>query len=203
MTPPPAVPTAETAFSHPPTVAAYRGLVRRRQLWLAGFVVASGTIIVGGEELPVADRAIPLFATMLLTAPVLVLMAALALIYTPRTARILRTYPWRAYPCRYPPRGQRRDFVMAVTVAPGREVLLHSTPYRCSLEHKRNTHPDTIWFAGDPEGGGVASPVGGHYPVRVVPTAMRDGQRPPLPPADALAESAGLAKDGRYLRYWF
>ncbi|MEU9299973.1 hypothetical protein [Streptomyces sp. NPDC048269] len=36
-----------------------------------------------------------------------------------------------------------------------------------------NNRPDRIWFAGDPRFGGVVSPVGGHYPVRVVPHTPR------------------------------
>ncbi|MFF3459071.1 hypothetical protein ACFYXH_33100 [Streptomyces sp. NPDC002730] len=139
----------------------------------------------------------------MLISPVTALISALALIHTPRTARILQSYPWRAYQCSYPPRGQRQDFLISVSVAPDQELLLHTSPYRCNLQYKRNEHPDTIWFAGDPSCGGVVSPAGGHYPVRAVRTGLWQGRPLELPAADALAESAGLAKEGRYLRRWF
>ncbi|MFD3544344.1 hypothetical protein ACFWUW_01770 [Streptomyces sp. NPDC058655] len=42
-------------------------------------------------------------------------------------------------------------------------------PFPIALAERENDHPGRIWFAGDPRFGGVVSPVGGHYPVRVVP----------------------------------
>ncbi|MET7619359.1 hypothetical protein [Streptomyces sp. NPDC005408] len=190
-------------MEYPPTAAAYRRLVRRRQLWFVGFLSAPLVLVGVGIHQSLPDWGIPLFAVALLASPVTVAVSALALIHSPRTARVLRSYPWRAYPCMYPPRGQRRDFLIAVMIAPGQELVLHTSPYRCDLQHKQNEHPDVIWFAGDPACGGVLSPAGGHYPARAMRAALWDSRPPELPPADALAEQAGLAKDGRYLRRWF
>ncbi|MFI6283936.1 hypothetical protein ACIBCM_04100 [Streptomyces sp. NPDC051018] len=75
---------------------------------------------------------------------------------------------------------------------------LRITWYSGDLARKRNPAPQTIWFAGDPRYGGVVSPVGGHFPVRVVPEAP--AQTVPgcgTHEADALAEQAGLLRDGR------
>ncbi|WP_324983801.1 hypothetical protein [Streptomyces sp.] len=182
---------------------AYRKLVRRRRLWFAGFLSVPLLLIAVGIHQTMPNWSIPLVAVALLASPVTLAISALALIHTPRTARILRSYPWRAYPCRYPPRGQRRDFFIIVTIAPAQELVLHTSPYRCDLQHRQNQHPDVIWFAGDPVCGGVLSPAGGHYPARAMCAALSDNRPRELPPADALAERAGLAKDGRYLRRWF
>ncbi|MFE6127359.1 hypothetical protein ACFQ6Q_03650 [Streptomyces sp. NPDC056437] len=201
MTPSP-VPTTAPAFEHPPTAVGYRRLMLRRRMWLAAFLCLLAVLVWIAAELSLPDRAIPLFIVVLLLCPVLVLASAAALLCTPRTARILQSYVWQEYPCSYPPRGQRRDFVVVVTVAPGHEVTLHTTPYRHNLQHKRDPHPGVIWFAGDPHSGGVVSPVGGHAPLRVASTALWD-RDPQLPPADAVAERAGLARDGRYVRRWF
>lgn len=197
-----AVPGTPTAFDHRPTVDAYRRVVRRRRLWVAFFLGAPVALVWCGAHLTVPESAVPLFAVTLLTSPLLVVASTLALLHTPRMARVLRSYAWAAYPCQYSPGGRQRVGVIAVMFAPGHEVLLRTTPYRCDVRAKRNSHPDVIWFAGDPHAGGVVSPVGGRYPVRVANSALwaRD---PQPPPADALAERAGLAKNGRYLRHWF
>ncbi|MGW0699747.1 hypothetical protein ACWD0A_10535 [Streptomyces sp. NPDC002867] len=81
--------------------------------------------------------------------------------------------------------------------------MLHTTPFRCDLKHKHNAYPDRIWFAGDPACGGVLSPVGGHFPVRAVNPALWEEPSADVQAADARAEAAGLARDGRYLRRWF
>ncbi|MER6314009.1 hypothetical protein ABT237_09600 [Streptomyces sp. NPDC001581] len=46
-------------------------------------------------------------------------------------------------------------------------------PFPVALAALEGDQPDRIWFAGDPRFGGVVSPVGGHYPVRVVPHTPR------------------------------
>lgn len=195
-------PMTGTAFSHPATAAGYRRIVLRRRLWLAGFICAPIILVWVGQQGLVPDTVIPLYGVTLLVCPLLVLITVLALAHAPRIARILQSYPWHAYPCTYPPAAQRRAFAVAITVAPGQEFRLQTTPYRHNLQHKHDPHPGVIWFAGDPHSGGVVSPVGGHAPLRVAATALWE-RDPQLPPADAVAERAGLAKDGRYVRRWF
>ncbi len=104
-------------------------------------------------------------------------------------------------PASYPQVGQR-NFAVALVAESGQEVRLQTTPYRHHLQSMRDPHPDTIWFAGDPYVGGVVSAVGGDRPVRVTATTLWD-RDPQLPQADARAEQAGLARDGRYIRRWF
>ncbi|MGW1979654.1 hypothetical protein [Streptomyces sp. NPDC001889] len=173
-----------------------------RRLGVAAALGVPAALIWAAELTAFPDEAIPLLAVALLASPFPLLVSVLALIHTPRTARVLQCYAWRSYPCRYPQGSQRRSFAIAVTVAPGEEILLRTTPYRRGLGRRRSDRLDTIWFAGDPAAGGVLSPVGGARPVRALRTALWESGAQ-VPPADAQAERAGLAREGRFVRRWF
>ncbi|MER6995569.1 hypothetical protein [Streptomyces sp. NPDC000410] len=192
------MPTHETAYEYAPTAKAYLRLIRRRVLWLTA-MISTPVALVPTFDYFLDDRdAIPLASMAVISSLVTVPFAGMGVWGAPRIGRILRCYPWRAYPCTYVPLS--RDFVMVLAIVPDREVAIHGAPYSCDFQRKQNPHPEIIWFAGDPACGGVASPAGGHYPQRVVVTRPHAGE-PPSPP-DEVAIRAGLAKNGRYLARW-
>lgn len=192
--PAPVVPMHKTAYEHSSTAGGYRRLVRRRLMWLGVFVIIPAALVTVALTILDVDQAIPLVASAVLVSLPAIPFAGLGVLGAPRIARILRCYPWRAYPCSYVPRD--RDNVLMLALAPDRELEMNPTPYACDLQRKQNDHPDVIWFAGDPACGGVASPAGGHYPQRVV--TKRPQRDAPRPVPDAVAERAGLARKGRY-----
>ncbi|MFE7773571.1 hypothetical protein ACFU5O_06685 [Streptomyces sp. NPDC057445] len=197
--PAPAVPMCKAAFEHPATTKAYRRLVRRRGGWCAASIIGPALLTTACISLQKTEVAISWVAITLLVSLPVIPFLAMGLLGAPRMARILQCYPWRAYPCRYVPRS--RDYVLVLTIAPNHEVAIYTVPYRCDLRHKQNGHVEVIWFAGDPTCGGVASPAGGHFPQRVVTKPPNRDE--PQPSPDDVAERAGLAKNGRYLRPWF
>ncbi|MET9800499.1 hypothetical protein [Streptomyces sp. NPDC006368] len=78
--------------------------------------------------------------------------------------------------------------------------VLRITPFSVELARKQNPQPGMIWFAGDPRFGGVVSPVGGHFPVRVVPEELGGNVPDGGPEEDVLAERADLVKGGKVRR---
>lgn len=121
----------------------------------------------------------------------------LALRRTRRNAAILKTYPWRAYPCEYPHRSLESPKVIRIKFTDNHAPTLRFTPFSVNLKEKQNPRPDMIWFAGDIRYGGVVSPVGGHFPVRVVPDAPREAVPDGTPEADELAQRADLVRGGK------
>ena len=194
--PPPALPLAKAAFDHPPTALGHRYLVFKRLAWLTLVLSMTAATVYMGAAHPPSDT-IGLIVFGLLTFPLLLWVTFMALRRTKRVAAILRTYPWRAYPCEYPSRTGERPKVIRIKFAENYAPILRFTPFSVCLAEKQNPQPDTIWFAGDPRYGGVVSPVGGHFPVRVVPEAMGEAVPGGTPEDDALAELAGLVKSGR------
>ncbi|GLF98399.1 hypothetical protein [Streptomyces yaizuensis] len=114
-------------------------------------------------------------------------------------ARILATYSWQAYPCHYPRRSPESPRTIVIRFAEDHSPVLRVTFHAGDLADRENSTPNTIWFAGDPRYGGVVSPVGGHFPVRVVPDSPPSPGLPGTPEDDALAERAELVK-GRKVR---
>ncbi|MFF0447958.1 hypothetical protein ACFYT4_16375 [Streptomyces sp. NPDC004609] len=130
--------------------------------------------------------------------PPCLLAAGLALRRTKRLTKVLETYPWRAYPCAYPRRSLESPKSIEIRFTHAYMPVLRITWYSGNLARKRNPSPQTIWFAGDPRYGGVVSPVGGHFPVRVVPEASAQAvSGGGTEEADVLAERAGLVTGGR------
>lgn len=187
---------AKTALEHPATASGYRRLVRRRVLGFVSTLVLPTIAITACLTLLDGDDAIGTTVLCFLIGVTAALVTGLALPSMPRTGRILRCYPWQAYPCRYIERS--RDHLIVMQLGPDDQAVVHPAPFRCDLQRKHNDQPTVIWFAGDPRCGGVASPVGGHYPQRVI---TKDSP-PPSAVAPPVAERAGLARRGRYLRRW-
>ncbi|MFF8841307.1 hypothetical protein ACF08N_01035 [Streptomyces sp. NPDC015127] len=192
----PAVPQLKAAFDHPPTARGHRRLVVKRRIWLA-LIVATG---VGWTWMGVAHpprNVIGMIVISVLFYPLLLTVTYLALRRTRRNAAILRTYPWRAFPCEYPRRSLESPKVVVINFTDDHAPVLRFTPFSVNLREKQNPQPDMIWFAGDIRYGGVVSPVGGHFPVRVVP----DAPAAPVPAGtageDELARVAELVKDGK------
>ncbi|GAA2231468.1 hypothetical protein GCM10010232_17510 [Streptomyces amakusaensis] len=183
----------------PPTAAGHRRLVARRWAWLVLVLLLTGAAVRAGFGKPVRDL-VGLAVFSLCVYPLLLWVTSLALRRTARVSRILKSYPWRAYPCDYPRRAAESPKVIRVRFADDHAPVLRLTPFAVDLARKQNPSPDLIWFAGDPRYGGVISPVGGHFPVRVVPEPPGGGGPGGGAEADVLAERAELVKGGRVRR---
>ncbi|MCX4820622.1 hypothetical protein OG883_12005 [Streptomyces sp. NBC_01142] len=196
MTPPTALPLVKAAFDHPPTMTGHRRLVIKRRIWLIGVLFLGAALVYLGVTYPPSDI-IGSVLFSLLFYPLALTVAFLALRRTRRVARILKAYPWQAYSCEYPRRSLDSPKVIMIKFTEEHTPVLRFTPFSVHLAQKQNPQPDMIWFAGDPRYGGVVSPVGGHFPVRVVPEAMGEAVPDGTPADDARAELADLVKDGR------
>ncbi|WP_392897634.1 hypothetical protein [Streptomyces sp. LN699] len=159
---------AKVAWDHPPTIAGYRRLVIRRALWLVGLGVPFLLCLVC-LFFDVLRQGALLFLMGMIGFATWVPWVTIAFIRRRRVAAILRSYPWHELPCHYPRRASGNPATIAISFCEGYSPVLRIIPFPVSLAHPENTRPELIWFAGDPRYGGVVSPVGGHYPVRVVP----------------------------------
>ncbi|MET9379218.1 hypothetical protein ABZX98_34625 [Streptomyces sp. NPDC002992] len=196
-------PLLKSALEHPPTVVGLRRAVRRRLAWLTGSVVLPVALTCMWFASGAPERFVGALVVYVLVTPLLIGLNWMGLAALRRAKRVLRMYPWRVYACSYGPADRNQSHLIILDVGCGSTLTLCPVPFRQDLQSKRNWHPHTLWFAGDPLGGGVASPVGGHYPVRVVrqlPPGDFGSEDPSAPP---LAERAGLARDGRYRRLLF
>ncbi|MFI2213313.1 hypothetical protein [Streptomyces sp. NPDC020141] len=193
---PPAPPSCRAAFDHPSTTAGHRRLVVKRWAWLILVLSLAAAAVWAGLGKPWRE-VVGLTVFSLCVYPLLLWVTLLALRRTARMSRILTTYPWRAYPCDYPRRSAESSRVIRIRFSEDHAPTLRLTPFTVNIAEKQNPAPTQIWFAGDPRYGGVISPVGGHFPVRVVPERL--GERVPAgsPEADALAERAELVRGGR------
>ncbi|WP_344825877.1 hypothetical protein [Actinocorallia longicatena] len=112
-----------------------------------------------------------------------------------RELRILRTYPWQAWPC-----GSRSVRVVAASgersggrrwSSEGRVVLLQPDGQsHCSFPAPGRGVQESVWFAGDTRFGGVLAVPGG-FPSRYV-TRAKPGRRKGSHEEDALAARARL-----------
>lgn len=190
------LPRTQAALDHPPTAEAYRRLVLKRRLWMVSVLMlglASGWMTTAQSP----SKLMGFLMINVVVYPPCVFVAALALRRTKRVAGILGAYPWRQYPCSYPRRALESPKAIIITFHEGYAPILRISQYSGHLAQKQNLQPDTIWFAGDPRFGGVVSPVGGHFPVRVVPEAPAGPIPDGSPEDDALAERAGLITGGK------
>lgn len=176
-----------------PTIRGHARLVIKRWAWLAFMTV----LAVASFYACIAWKSIGLTVLCVFFYPFMLTLTFVAVWRTQRVKNILSTYPWRAYPCSYPPRALEQPVVIRIRFSEQYAPTLRITPFSVELDRKQNPQPDMIWFAGDPRYGGVVSPVGGHYPVRVVPEDMGDGVPGGAPEEDVLAERAGLVKGGK------
>ncbi|WP_433572962.1 hypothetical protein [Streptomyces sp. CA-251247] len=193
---PPSLPACQSALDHQPTVVGHRNLVAKRWAWLTLVICLMAFSVYAGVGQSLR-KLVGLALVSLCLYPLLVWVTALALHRTRRVATILETYPWRAYPCEYPRRTGESPKVIMIRFSDDHAPVLRFTPFSVNLAQKQNPQPDTIWFAGDPRFGGVVSPVGGHFPVRVVPEAPAGHIPDGSPEDDALAERAGLITGGK------
>ncbi|MEE1754042.1 hypothetical protein [Streptomyces sp. SP18CS02] len=183
----------KAAFDHPPTDLGHKKLVIKRWIWL----IFTSTAAIAAGSLCTVEKSWELAALSLFFFSFMLPLTVIALQRTRRVAQILRTYPWQAYACSYPPRALDRPTVIRIGFSEQHTPVLRITPFSVELARKQNSQPDMIWFAGDPRFGGVVSPVGGHFPVRVVPEDMGDGAPQGTAEDDALAEKADLVKEGK------
>ncbi|MCP3818341.1 hypothetical protein NLX86_09495 [Streptomyces sp. A3M-1-3] len=195
------VPVVAAALDHPPTLMGHRRLVRRRQLELLAVICVPVSALVAALRYPASDWLISIAAVTGVLAVTVAPLAAIGLASTTRSRRILRHYPWRAFTCTLlEPLGEGHELHIALRSDQGREVRLQPIPFRCNVLRHAKGHPDTIWFAGDLECGGVVSPVGGHYPVRVIRYPRNTALSLLGTDSGALTEKAGLARNGKYRR---
>lgn len=163
---------AKAAWRHPATVSGYRRLAVRRAIWLGSlgtpFIVAAGCLVFGNFR-PVAA----VFLLITIGSIPWLPWVAIAYIRRHRVKAVLRAYPWHEWPCLHPRYVTGRPATIAIPFQEDFTALFRTIPFPVSRETLEGDHPDRIWFAGDPRFGGVVSPVGGHYPVRVVPHTPR------------------------------
>ncbi|MEV7726051.1 hypothetical protein AB0P15_15060 [Streptomyces sp. NPDC087917] len=181
----------KAAWDHPPTVIGYREMVVRRVFWLAVFWVPF-LISVTCLGFGYARAAQPIFVVFLLLLSMpWVPWVAIAYVRRRRVAAILRAYPWRELPCHHPAQTSGGPATIAVSFDDS-STLFRTLPFRVYLARRSDGRPDRVWFAGHPLFGGVVSPVGGHYPVRVVAHVPR--REPCGGPGFALALEVGLVR---------
>ncbi|MFE2328523.1 hypothetical protein ACFXD5_32270 [Streptomyces sp. NPDC059385] len=167
---------AKVAWDHPPTVNGYKRLAVRRGAWFGGFftllLLAALCLVLGSRTL-VAGA----WLMILLFFPVCLPWVSVAFLRRLRIKAILRSYPWREWPCLHLPYVSGSPVTIAIPFREDFTATFRIAPFPVYLAQKAKDHPDRIWFAGDPRFGGVVSPVGGHYPVRVVAHVPRREER--------------------------
>ncbi|WP_031157923.1 hypothetical protein [Streptomyces erythrochromogenes] len=161
---------AKVAWDHPPTVVGFRRLVLRRLGWVFSLGGPPLIALACIGRVPHAGTA---FALITMLAAPLLPWVLIAYIRRHRVKAVLRSYPWCEWPCRHPLRPPGSPATIAIPFREDFTATLRILPFPIALAQLENDHPDRIWFAGDPRFGGVVSPVGGHYPVRVVPHTPR------------------------------
>ncbi|MFD5414183.1 hypothetical protein [Streptomyces nojiriensis] len=160
----------KAAWDHPPTVVGYKRLVIRRIGWVLSLGGPPLTALALIDLVPHAGLA---FALMTILAAPLFPWVVIAYFRRRRVAAVLQAYPWREWPCRHPRRPNGSPATIAIPFRGDFTAMFRILPFPIELATTQNDYPDRIWFAGDPRFGGVVSPVGGHYPVRVVPHTPR------------------------------
>lgn len=158
----------KAAWNHPPTGVGYRRLVKRRSIWLFGlalpFLFAATCLSLG-----ILRQAVAGFLLIMIGSIPWLPWVAVTYVRRSRVEAILRAYPWSELPCLHPPYVAGSPATIAIPFREDFSPVYRIIPFPIALAERENDHPDRIWFAGDPRFGGVVSPVGGHYPVRVVP----------------------------------
>lgn len=96
------------------------------------------------------------------------------LVSAARARHVLRTHPWRAYGCSFGPTGEHQYGGLVVELDDGHSVVVVPAGLPTEINTAHDRQAGRVWLAGDPLTGGVASPVGGHRPVRVVRRRARE-----------------------------
>ncbi|MCX4695967.1 hypothetical protein [Streptomyces sp. NBC_01408] len=167
---------AKVAWDHPQTVVGYRRLVIRRAMWVLSlggpFLLCCACLYLG-----VLRQAAIFFLLLTIGFVTWIPWVVIAFVRRHRVAAVLRAYPWQDLPCRHPRRATNSPATIVIPFREDFTATLRIIPFPVDLVEVENDQPDRIWFAGDPRFGGVVSPVGGHYPVRVVPHTPRREER--------------------------
>ncbi|MFD3678902.1 hypothetical protein [Streptomyces sp. NPDC058613] len=158
----------KVAWDHPPTAAGYKRLVLRRAVGLIGLALPL-MLTTACLWFDVMRQVAFIFAMSMIGFISWVPWMAIAYWRRHRVAAVLQAYPWCELPCLHPPRATGSPATIAIPFREDFAPTFRIVPFPIALAERENDHPDRIWFAGDPRFGGVVSPVGGHYPVRVVP----------------------------------
>ncbi|MFE9931079.1 hypothetical protein [Streptomyces sp. NPDC005533] len=162
----------QVAWDHPPTVVGYKRLVRRRAIWLgslgAPYLLAAASLIVG-----VLGQAAGVFLLVTVACIPWLPWVAIAYFRRRRVQAVLQAYPWSDLTCGHIPYVTGSPATLDIRFREDLTATFRIIPFPVALAALEGDHPDRIWFAGDPRFGGVVSPVGGHYPVRVVPHVPR------------------------------
>ncbi len=157
----------KVAWDHPPTRVGYQRLAFRRAAWLMGLAVPA---LVAGTclGLSLMPQALLAFSSALILVVPFLPVVAVAFYRRQRIASVLQAYPWRelSYEC-----DPQKPSLLAIAFVD--TPTFRMFPYPIQLAVGEADGHTQIWFAGDPRFGGVVSPVGGHYPVRVVPHVPR------------------------------
>ncbi|MFE5805929.1 hypothetical protein [Streptomyces sp. NPDC056491] len=160
----------KAAWNHPPTVIGYKRLAVRRLKWVLSLGGPPLAALACIDRVPHAAAA---FALMIIAVTPYLPWVIVAYFRRRRVAAVLQSYPWREWPCRHPRRPPGSPATVAIPFREDFTAMFRIIPFPVPLAILEDDHPDRIWFAGDPRFGGVVSPVGGHYPVRVVPHTPR------------------------------
>lgn len=165
---------AKAAWDHPATAIGYKRLAIRRLGWVLGL---GGPPLIALACVSLIPHALTVFVVTTLLAAPLLPWVVIAYFRRRRVAAVLQTYPWHEWPCRHPVRPPGSPATIAISFRDDLTATFRILPFPVELAQRENGHPDRIWFAGDPRFGGVVSPVGGHYPVRVVAHVPRREER--------------------------
>ncbi|MER7823358.1 hypothetical protein ABTX85_12440 [Streptomyces sp. NPDC096097] len=160
----------KSAWDHPSTVVGYKRLVVRRLVWVLCLGVPPLIALSGSG---VSRRAAWAFILMIISIAPYLPWVVVMYFRRRRVAAVLQAYPWREWPCHHPRRPPGSPATIAVPFREDFTAMFRVIPFPVPVAIMEGDHPDRIWFAGDPRFGGVVSPVGGHYPVRVVPHTPR------------------------------
>ncbi|WP_374776718.1 hypothetical protein OG756_32140 [Streptomyces sp. NBC_01310] len=161
---------SKAAWDHPLTRVGYKRLVNRRLGWV---LALGGPPMIALACINRVPHAAAWFAIITMLAAPLFPWVVIAYIRRNRVAAVLQAYPWREWPCRHPRYVTGSPATVVIPFGDDFTATFRIIPLPVALTELENDHPDRIWFAGDPRFGGVVSPVGGHYPVRVVPHTPR------------------------------
>ncbi|MFD3694757.1 hypothetical protein ACFWUZ_01105 [Streptomyces sp. NPDC058646] len=159
----------KVAWDHPQTPVGYQRLVVRRAAWLVG-LLSSAVIAGAGLVLGLLPHALLIFSSVVAVVVPFLPVVVVAFCRRRRIASILQTYPWCELPYETDP---QTASLVVIRFTDQIASTFRLFPFPVQLAADAHERSPRLWFAGDPRFGGVVSPVGGHYPVRVVPHAPR------------------------------
>ncbi|SDJ51032.1 hypothetical protein [Streptomyces indicus] len=170
----------KTAIDEAATAAGLKRLHARGRRWTAATAaIALAVPLLAATGVPIGVALPHAIALSLICGGAAVWLASLGVYHARHADRILRTYPWQTLPCEHVVHSENTERFRIKTTFAKDTLILQPVPYSYKLEGRSGAHPTTIWYAGPPSGKGVVSPVGGHFPVRVVPITGAHGPQVP------------------------